>query len=147
MALSGVRSSWLMLARNADLVRDAASASALALLGLFPGGADFARIFAEHRQRAAHVAEFIGPGRWDRRRQLAARDRQHAVGKLGQPRRHVAQHEQPDDQPGDHRLATAIRISQKRLDSIACVDSAVVAVASLLGRLHQLRDLRRAVRR
>ena len=55
-----------------------------ALLGLFARRADFAGIFAEHRQRAAHVAEFIRAGRWNRRRQVALSDRQHAAGQFGQ---------------------------------------------------------------
>ena len=62
MALSGVRNSWLILARNADFVREAASASARALLGLVPRGADVAGIVAEHRQRPAHVAELVAAG-------------------------------------------------------------------------------------
>ena len=69
-----------------------------ALLGLLARRADLAGILAEHRERAAHVAEFVRTGSGNRRRQVALRDRQHAARELGQSPHDVVQHELPDHQ-------------------------------------------------
>ncbi len=48
-------------------------------LGFLARLADFARIVAEHGERAAHVAEFVVTGRRQRRIELSARYRQHRI--------------------------------------------------------------------
>ena len=102
IALSGVRNSWLMLARNADLVREAASASA--------------RLFRPARWRRGFRGHFRGtpPARGSCRRARPAPAA--GIGADSSPRaiasmlpdssvsraRHVAQHELPDDEARDH---------------------------------------------
>jgi hypothetical protein len=89
-----------MLARKADLVRDASSAAARALR-LLLGGTDLAGVVAEHGQRADHVAELVRPRGREGGVEVAARDREHARRDAFQAADDEAGHEQPDDQPGD----------------------------------------------
>ena len=147
MALSGVRSSWLMLARNADLVRDAASASALRRVRPHPGRRGF-RASCRGTPPSARLMSpsSSGAGGRNRRREVAARDRQHAVGQLGQPGTHVAQHEQPDDQAGDHQARDRDQDQPEaaRFDRLPRQRRRRVGFA--LGRLDQIGHLRAQVR-
>ena len=73
------------------------------LLRLILGHADFARIVAEHRKRAAHVAELVRGALRNARVERAARHGDHAARQLAQPRDDITDDKEPNDKDRRHQ--------------------------------------------
>ena len=103
IAFSGVRNSWLILARKADLVRDAASASRRAF-----SASSLATRISRALLRNTASARLMSPSSSGvsfgmRRIERAARHCDHAARQFAQPRDDIADDEEPDHQNGGHQ--------------------------------------------